>query len=218
LELYEELVKTNGKSMQVPPAVPEEEVWETAPEAERPEMSPVQLETGIGPHFSEIYDKVTFRALKDFVSYVFEQWQASEADRKTRLDQTRELTELFEESEADRKARFDQTKELKELLEESEADRKARYVQVKELKELLEESEADRKARLEHINELGDQINELGDQINELSVRVEAAEEGLKNLEATFAVRQARRLGIIKVKQLELIGNSKSEKMENNDK
>ena len=58
----------------------------------------------------------------------------------------------------------------------------------------------------------------LGDQINELSVRAQAAEEGLKNLEATFAVRQARRLGLIKVKQLELIGNSKSEKKGIRDK
>ena len=192
LELYEELVQVNGKTRQVPPAVPEEEVWEMAPGAERAEMSQVRLETGIGPHFSEIYDKVTFRALQDFAFYVFEQWQASEEDRKARLDQTKELKQLFEESEADRKARFDQ---------------------VKELKELLEESEADRKARLDHINELNDLINELNDLIKVLSVRVEAAEEGLKNLEATFAVRQARRLGLIKVKQLELVGNSKSEKM-----
>jgi len=64
--------------------------------------------------------KLHFKRSGIFASYVFEQWQASEADRKTRLDQTSELTELFEESEADRKARFDQTKELKKLLEESE--------------------------------------------------------------------------------------------------
>ena len=232
LDLYEELVKTNGKSMQVPPAVPEEEVWETAPEAERPEMSPVQLETGIGPHFSAIYDKVTFRALKDFASYVFEQWQASEADRKTRLDQTRELTELFEESEADRKARFDQTKELKELLEESEADRKTRLDQINELNDLLNKSETDRKARFDQINELSVLIKEAETllkmkqtELEELKValdheakRAEAAEEGLKNLEATFAVRQARRLGLIKVKQLELIENSKPEKKGIRDK
>ena len=192
LELYEELVKVNGKARQVPPAVPGEEVWETAPEAGRAEMSSVRLETGIGPHFSEIYDKVTFRALKDFAFYVFEQWQASEEDRKARLDQTKELKELFEESEADRKARF---------------------VQVKELKELLEESESDRKARLDHMNALSVLIEESRAALDHESKRAEAAEEGLKNLEATFAVRQARRLGLIKVKQLELVGNSKSEKM-----
>jgi len=225
LDLYEELVKVNGKTSQVSPSVPEEEVWDTAPEAQRTEMSSVRLETGIGPHFNEIYDKVAFRALKDFASHVFKQWQASEEDRKARLDQTKELTELFEESEADRKARFVQVKELKELLEESEADRKARFVQVKELKELLEESEADRRARLDHINELNALLNKnemdrkaLGDQINELSLRAEVAEEGVKNLEATFAIRQARRLGLIKVKQLEFIENSKPEKRVINDK
>ena len=154
LELYEELVKVNEKTRQGPSAVPEEEVWETAPEAERAEMLPVRFETGIGPHFSEIYDKVTFRALKDFASHVFEQWQASEVDRKARHDQTKELKELFEEAEADRKARFVQIKELKGLLEESEADRKARLDHINELND---QNEADRKARLDHINELNDQ-------------------------------------------------------------
>ena len=225
LDLYEGLVKTNGKSKQVPPAVPGEEVWETAPEAERPEMSPVQLETGIGPHFSAIYDKITFQALRDFASYVFEQWQASEADRKTRLDQTRELKELLEESEADRKARFDQVKELKDLLEESEADRKERLDQINKLNDLLNKSETDRKARFDQINELAVLIKKTETDLEELraaldheSQRAQAAEEGLKNLEATFAVRQARRLGLIKVKQLELIGNSKSENKEIRDK
>ena len=79
------------------------------------------------------------------------------------------------------------------------------------MNDLLEESEADRKARLDHINELNDHINEL-------SVRAEAAEEGLRNLESTFAVRQARRLGIVKVEQLEFIENSKPEKRVINDK
>ena len=211
LELYEELVGACGDNMQVPPAATDEDLWETGREAERKETSPVRLETGIGPHFSEIYDKVAFRALKDFAFHVFKQWQASEKDRKIRLGQTKELKELFEESEADRKARFIQVKELKELLEESEADRKARLDHINELNDLLEESEADRKARLDHINELNDHINEL-------SVRAEAAEEGWRNLEATFAVRQARRLGIVKVEQLELNGNAKSEEIEMRDK
>jgi len=211
LELYEELVKVNGKTRQTPSTVPGEDVWEMTPEAERVETSPVRLETGVGPHFSEIYDKVAFRALKDFAFHVFKQWQASEEDRKTRLDQVKELKELLEESEADRKARFVQVKELKELLEESETDRKARLDHINELNDLLEESEADRKARLDHINELNDHINEL-------SVRAEAAEEGLRNLESTFAVRQARRLGIVKVEQLEFIENSKPEKRVINDK
>jgi len=79
------------------------------------------------------------------------------------------------------------------------------------LNDLLNKSEADRKARFDYINELLVLLDHE-------SQRAQAAEEGLINLEATFAVRQARRLGLIKIKQLELIGNSKSEKKGTRDK
>jgi len=212
LDLYEDLVKTNRMSGQVTPPVPKEKVCKTASEEERTEMSSVKLETGIGSHFSDIYEKVTFRALKDFASYVYEQWQASEADRKTWLDQTRELTGLFKKSEADRRARLDQIKELKALLEESEADRKARFDQINELSALIKERDSLLRVKQERLDELRMALDDKSKSLDNESKRAETAEEGLKNLEKTFAVRQARRLGLIKVEQLGFVRDSSPEK------
>ena len=225
LELYEELDRKNGSSKQAPPAASEERGWTTPAGADRAAESLSAFpEAGIGPHFSAIYDKVKFQTLKEFAPYIYEQWQASEADRKTRLDQIKELADLLNKSEADRKARLDQTKELTKLLGESEVDRKARLGQINELTDLLGESEADRKAKFDQLNELSllleveaDRtsmqagIHELRSALFQESRRARDAIEGWRNLEATFAVRQARKLRLIKVEPCGLADTPESE-------
>jgi uncharacterized DUF497 family protein len=99
-------------------------------------------------------------------------------------------------SEADRKARFDQITELTKLRQESEADRKARFDQITELTKLLQESEADRKARLEVIHRLEEELVEEKKKTYDL-------EQGWRELEGTFAVRQARRIRLIKARRFE---------------
>ena len=105
---------------------------------------------------------------------------------KIRQDQIGELTARLQESEADRAARLQQITELNGLLQESEADRAARLQQITELTGLLQESEADRAARLEVIHGL--------------QARLDDCEKGWRALECTFAVRQARRVGLIRTR------------------
>ncbi|MFH1953338.1 MAG: glycosyltransferase, partial [Pseudomonadota bacterium] len=230
LDLYEELARKNSSSRQVAPAVTGKGNWEAAPGSNRPELLSAPFEAGIVPHFGIILNQVMFQALKEFAPRIHEQWQASEADRKTRLDQIKELADLLNKSEADRKARLDQTKELTKLLGESEVDRKARLDQINELTDqinklnnMLGESEANRKAKFDQLNELSfllgveadrtsmqAAIQELRDVLARESKRVRVAEEGWKNLEATFAVRQARKLGLVRAPRCQLTDNAES--------
>jgi chromosome segregation ATPase len=124
--------------------------------------------------------------------------QESEADRAARLQQITELTGLLQESEADCAARFRQITELTGLLQESEADRAARFRQITELTGLLQESEADRAARLEVIHGLEENITRLQARWDEEKQRADDLEQGWQALEGTFAVRQARRVGLIR--------------------
>ncbi len=183
LALYEELIKKNRLFAKNERAVSicqdKDEPLEIGSD-----ILTVPVESGVGPHFYAIYDRILFEALKGYSLFAKRQWEVSEADRAARLEQVNKLTRLLKESEADRKARLeeikrlwakiresdverrlremerdnqarlDQINELTRLLKESEADRKARLDQINELTGLLIESEADRKARLEQIDEL----------------------------------------------------------------
>jgi hypothetical protein len=125
----------------------------------------------------------------------------SEADRAARLEQINELTVNLKESEADRAARFDQITELTNLLKESETDRAARFDQITELTNLLKESETDRAARLEVIHSLEEKINQIQSELAQEKKRTDNLEQGWRDLEETFAVRQARRVGLIKARK-----------------
>jgi GT2 family glycosyltransferase len=122
----------------------------------------------------------------------------SEADRAIRLEQINELTANLKESEADRAVRLEQINELTANLKESEADRAARFDQITELANLLKESETDRAARLEVIHSLGEKIDQIQSELAQEKKRADRAEKGWRELEGTFAVRQARRVGFIK--------------------
>jgi uncharacterized protein (DUF3084 family) len=111
---------------------------------------------------------------------------------KLQQEQIEELAVRLEESEADRAARFDQIMELTKLLEESEADRAARFDQITELTKLLTESEADRAARL-------DVIHSLEEKITHLQTVLDNCEGVWRALKETFAVRLARRIGLVKI-------------------
>jgi len=64
----------------------------------------------------------------------------------------------------------------------------------------------------ERLDELRMALDDKSKSLDNESKRAETAEEGLKNLEKTFAVRQARRLGLIKVEQLGFVRDSSPEK------
>jgi predicted nuclease with TOPRIM domain len=96
------------------------------------------------------------------------------------------------------KIRQDQIGELTARLQESEADRAARLQQITELNGLLQESEADRAARLEVIHGLEENITRLQARWDEEKQRAYDLEQGWQALEGTFAVRQARRVGLIR--------------------
>ena len=127
----------------------------------------------------------------------------SESDRKARLDQVKDLERLLVESESDRSARLEQVKDLEGLLKESESDRKARLDQINELTDVLKESETDRAARLKVIEAQQADIQALRAQLAQETQGAQAAEEGWRNLEKSFAVRQARKIGLIKVKRFD---------------
>jgi len=164
-ELYDELLRSPKSTPQKEPEPPalgmRPSQWEDPAE---PLM--VSPEPGIGPHVGAIYDQLLFKALKDFAPYLQGRLTESEADRKARLAQVKEMKRLLKKSESDRRARLDQVNELTGLLEDSEVDRKARFDQIVELTGMLKASEE----------------------------RLKNTEERLKNLEATFPVRLMKKL------------------------
>jgi chromosome segregation ATPase len=117
---------------------------------------------------------------------------------KIRQDLIEELTANLKESEADRAARLDVIHDLSEKLKESEADRLARLDVIHSLSERLNESEADRAARLDVIHALEREIAKINERLQEEMQRADACEQGWRALEGTFAVRQARRLRLIR--------------------
>jgi chromosome segregation ATPase len=125
---------------------------------------------------------------------------------KMRQDQIGELTARLKESEADRAARLELIHELTGKLKESEADREARFRQITELTGLLKESEADRAARLGVICGLGENLTSLHALLNEEKQRAGDLEQGWQALEETFAVRQARRVRLIRTRCYERCG------------
>jgi GT2 family glycosyltransferase len=82
---------------------------------------------------------------------------------------------------------FNRVEDVKRVLQECEADRAARLEQIHELTAMLKESEADRLARF--------------DQITELTRLLKESEQGWQGLEGSFAVRLARRIGLIKARR-----------------
>ena len=124
-----------------------------------------------------------------------------EKERQLRFEQINKLTGMLKESEADRAARLEQVKELTANLKESEADRAARFDQITELTRLLKESETDRAARLEVIHRLEEKLSQAQIQIIAEKQNVADLEQGWRDLEETFAVRQARRVGLIKARK-----------------
>jgi ADP-heptose:LPS heptosyltransferase len=176
--------------------------------------------------FKVVEERVDYDRLSLFFDKAVGCLRASAGDRATRLKQIEEMGELLQESEADREARLEQIEELGELLQESEADRAARLEQIEKLGELLQESEADRAARLKQIEELTVWLKESeSDRAARLKVmeaqqaeieavrnQVQEAEEGWRNLEQSFTVRQARKIGLIRAKRFDLPESSNSNK------
>jgi ADP-heptose:LPS heptosyltransferase len=117
------------------------------------------------------------------------------------FEQIDKLTGLLKKSEADRVSRLGQIDELTRMLKESEADRAARLEQIMELTNVLKESEADRAARLEVIHGLEEKINQIQNELVQEKKRADDSEQGWRELESAFAVRQARRIGLIKARK-----------------
>jgi len=152
VDLYQELVESCTARVQPATEARVSGLWQVAvPSKERP-LS-VALESGVEPHFKEIYDPVLFKALKEFSAYAQEQWQASEADRAARLEEIKKLGSQLAASESDRLARDKLIKEISERLKASRL-----LKDVEKLTADLRESETDRGARLEDINKLSAQL------------------------------------------------------------
>jgi len=176
LKLYEGLLPENNTPGEDRTAnIGEEGRSEIVQEASVADTSGVTLEFGLGPHFRAIYDKVLFKALKEFAPHAKREWEISDADRAARLQKLSQLTEMLEACET--------------TLKTCEADREARLCQIKELTRMVKDLEAER----EGTEEL----------LAEESIKAQAAEEGWRDLEAAFTVRQARKLGLIKVKRFD---------------
>ena len=190
LKLYKGLLpenKTSGEGRAA--AMGEKGSSEIVPGTSVADTSMVTLEFGLGPHFHAIYDKVLFRGLKEFAPHAKGEWEISDADRAARLQKLNQLTKMLETCEA--------------MLETCEADREARLDQIKELTRIVKNLKAER-------DETGNKINKLEKSLTLESKRAQAAEKGWRNLEAEFSVRQARKLGLVKVKRFDSSIASKS--------
>ncbi len=156
------------------------------------------------------------------VGQLSDRLKETEADRAARLEQINELSGKLKESEADRAARLErlmaseadraarleQIEALSVMLKESEADRAARFAHMAELTRLLQESEADRAARLGVIQRFDLKIKQLETKLAEEKHRANDLERECRELEGNFAVRQARRIGLIKTRSPQGDGSS----------
>jgi GT2 family glycosyltransferase len=95
---------------------------------------------------------------------------------------------------------FNRVEDVKRVLQECESDRRLRLEQIHVLSSMLKESEADRAARLEVIHRLEAELVEEKKRAYDL-------EQGWRELEGTFAVRQARRVRLIKARRFERRGS-----------
>ena len=201
MTLYEELLEKDKSSIQGTHA------GSVSQEKERPEVIYSEtllapLDSGVGPHFSSIYDRVLFEALKEYAPLARKRYEESEADRDARLQKMKVLWKQVKEFEKENQARLDQIHKLTGLLKESEADRAARLGHINELTEVLKESEVDRKARLDHMNELTQLVKQS--ERDQTELRKELARETQKaqileeKLEKSFSVKVSRKLGLIK--------------------
>jgi len=194
----------------------------------------VKVDISTGDHFKDIFVPILLTTMGELQSALKEseadrearleqvkdltgRLKESEADRAERLKQIEELTGQIEESNRDRGLRLDQVKDLTGRLKESEADREARLRQIEELTAWLKESEADRRVRLKVIEDQQTDIEALTAQLVQESQKAQAALEGWKSLEETFAVRYGRKMGLIKAKELD-VSESQAENDAENEK
>ena len=230
LNLYENLLRKNGHwdSHSAGPSNPPDRI-EDGPQRP-PETVPALPSTTLGVCFGAIYDKVLFQALKSFTPIAHNLWKSSELDRAKRLEQVEKMTRLLESCEVDREARWQQINELTDLLETCETDRSARLEHINRLHAQLEARNSKSLLR-KHKEEISQYQNELANRLSELRAReadlrmkdseilqlkqelhhitekARAAEEGLHALENTQVVRKARKVGLIKLKIKDMMGN-----------
>jgi GT2 family glycosyltransferase/glycosyltransferase involved in cell wall biosynthesis len=142
--------------------------------------------------------------------------QVSEHDRKERHEQIAELNDKLAEAvkQVQSLTEWATSAETyaKSLAEASEADRAEAVKQMQSLtewatsaetyaKSLAEASEADRAARLEVIHSLEEKINQIQSELAQEKKRADDLEQGWRELESAFTVRQARRVGLIKARK-----------------
>ncbi len=161
------------------------------------------METGLGPRFSAIYERVLLPSLKALSGDLQLRFEKSEADRTAMVSQVEELTRLLKESEADREARLTQAREASGLLAEKEAQNQTLHAQVQDLIRWLKESETDRDFRGRQVADLtgwlreseadrearGRQIEELTRQLRESEADREA--RGTQVLSLTGLLRES---------------------------
>jgi glycosyltransferase involved in cell wall biosynthesis len=242
LNLYEELLRKNGHSNSNEKNFSEPADRINGQSETPPKIIPAMPNTDLGAYFGAIYDKVLFQALKSFAPIAHNLWQNSEVDRAKRLGQVERMTRLLESCEADREARLHQINELTDLLETCETDRSARLENINRLNEDIDMLNARLAARnsksllRKHNEEISQYQNEverrlselqaleadlrmrnseilrLQQKIHDITERAHAAEKALHALENTQVVRNARKVGLIKLKVSEILSNPENEK------
>jgi glycosyltransferase involved in cell wall biosynthesis len=219
VELYQQLIQKKDPTIYTPSEKTGKDRVEISETCQSKKALRVSVETTLGVNFKKIYDKVLFQALKEFGPYARKKWTESEEDRAARLKTIKKLGKQIIDLEADWSARVNT---LETLLKESEEDRAARLqiidklgkqiidleadwsARVNTLETLLKESEEDRKARL-------DQIIELTNMVKQIQIDQEVCEDKWRQLDSCFVVRNARKMGIIKVMPYEQYVTEKTE-------
>jgi glycosyltransferase involved in cell wall biosynthesis len=149
----------------------------------------------------------------------------SESDRKARLDQINklnnhidklnnqitEITQLFGESEADRRATLNQISELAEMLDREQADWKTEVERLNRRPDIFREKEERHIMRSRLFEALQTGIHNMRHEVERAYMRAGAAEKGWRDLESTFVVRQARRLGLIQMNSCQSVSDEESQ-------
>ncbi len=219
VELYQQLLCKKGSNIHTSSEESGKDKTEIFETHQSKNALRVSIETALSLNFKKIYGKVLFQALKEFAPYAQKKWTESEEDRAARLKviekldkqlvdleadwstKVNELGALLKKSEEDRIARLKVIEKLGEQLVDQEADWSAR---VNTLEALLKESEEDRKARL-------DQIIELTNMVKQIQIDQQVCEDKWRQLDSCFVVRNARKMGLIKVMPYEQYATGKAE-------
>ena len=155
----------------------------------------VSVETAKGPHFSDIFEQVLLKALKEFSLAKEKAYQASEADRAARLELIEEQGRRLGEVEAERNNLQSELANLRQHFESVQADSAARLGVIEDQGRRLGEVEAERNNLAAELGALRQHFESVQAERDKLQAERDGALQVLFSVSQSRAYKLLRRLG-----------------------